>query len=104
MSDLSLQEYNRFSRKCALVFAAVVCGTLIMVGASYAPLPQRSYNIAIILAGACVNAALVAGHLMHLLSERKTIYALVAFTTLFFAALVGLTIWSWYQVPGYGTY
>ena len=51
------------------------------------------------LAGACFNAALVAGYLMHLVSERKMIIALLAFTLFFFAGLMGLTVWSAYDLP-----
>ena len=41
-----------------------------------------------------VNAFLVAGYLMHLLSEKKMIYTVLAFTVFFFAGLMGLTIWA----------
>jgi hypothetical protein len=36
--------------------------------------------VALILAVACINAFLVAGFLMHLLSEKKLIYTLLGFT------------------------
>ena len=51
------------------------------------------------LATACVNAFLVAGFLMHLISERKMIYAVLAFTAFFSAGLMGLTIWAARDVP-----
>jgi hypothetical protein len=31
---------------------------------------------------------------MHLISERKMIYLVLGFTAFFFAALMGLTVWS----------
>jgi hypothetical protein len=37
---------------------------------------------------------LVAGFFMHLISEKKMIYSVLAFTVFFFAALMYLTIWS----------
>jgi hypothetical protein len=36
----------------------------------------------------------VAGFFMHLISERKMIYCVLAFTGFFFAALMFLTLWS----------
>lgn len=109
MSDPNMQvataeSFRTLGRRCGMVFAAVVCGTLLMVGASYAPLPNRALSIALVLAGACFNAALVAGYLMHLVSERKMIIALLAFTGFFFAALMALTVWAAYDLPESLTY
>ena len=50
--------------------------------------------IAIALFIASVKAFLVAGYFMHLISERKMIYIILAFTVFFFAGLMYLTIWS----------
>ena len=101
MSNLepTTQNWNGYARRYGLVFAAVVGVTLVMVAASYLPLPSRSLNIALILASACVNASLVAGYLMHLVSERKMIYALLVFTFFFFAMLMTLTVWSTHDAP-----
>ena len=52
-----------------------------------------------LLAVACVNAFVVAGFLMHLLSEKKMIYTLLGFTIFFFAGLMGLTIWAMHDMP-----
>jgi hypothetical protein len=98
--QLQPDAFKAYTRKCALVFAAVLCGTLVMVGTSLAHLSNHHLSIGIILAGACVNAFLVAGHLMHLISERKMIYALLAFTVFFFTGLMTLTIWAAHDVPG----
>ena len=48
---------------------------------------------------ACVNAGLVAGYLMHLISERKLIYTVLAFTGIFFVGLMGLSILAAHDVP-----
>jgi len=37
--------------------------------------------------------------LMHLLQERYVVYFLLAFTVLFFVALMGLCIWAHGDVP-----
>jgi hypothetical protein len=46
-----------------------------------------------------VNAFLVAGFLMHLLSEKKLIYTLLGFTVFFFAGLLGLTLYAMQDFP-----
>ena len=100
MSELSQPDvFKSTVRRCKMVFAAVVCGTLLAVAAAYAPLGNPALRIALILTAACGNAFLVAGYLMHLLSERKMIYAVLAFTAFFFAGLMGLTLWASGDVP-----
>ncbi len=100
MSDSHSESFDQLARRCWVVFAAVVCSTLLMVGASYAPLPNQTLRIVLILSVALVNAALVAVFLMHFLSERKTIYAVLAFTAVFFIGLMGLSIWASHDLPG----
>jgi len=100
MSAPHSESFNAYARRCGFVFAAVVCGTLVMVGASQMSLHNHAVSIGIILAGACVNALLVAGYLMHLISERKMIYSLLAFTALFFVALMVLSVWVAHDLPG----
>lgn len=99
MTDVTAENFNSFARRCWTIFAVVACGTLVMVGASFAPLGNRNWVTALVLAGACFNAFVVAGYLMHLLSEKKTIYAVLAFTVLFFVGLMGLTVWHMYDFP-----
>jgi len=98
MSDSHPETYKNYPRKCLLIFLAVLCGTGLMVGASFASL-AGGIRIALILAIACGNAFLVAGFLMHLISERKMVYWVLVFTAIFFVALMGLTIWAHGDVP-----
>jgi len=76
------------------VFIALLAGTFLTVWASFIQFGSREINIAVALTIACVKAFLVAGYFMHLISERKMIYLVLGFTALFFAGLMGLTIWS----------
>lgn len=99
MSELHPESFNSVVRRCGVIFGAVVCGTLLMVGASQLGLPNRLVSIGLVLAVAVVNAFLVAGYLMHLISERRTIHAILAFTGLFFVALMALTIWAAHDLP-----
>ena len=76
------------------VFIALLAGTILTVWASFIQFGSREINIAVALTIACVKAFLVAAYFMHLISERKMIYLVLGFTAIFFAGLMGLTIWS----------
>ena len=56
-------------------------------------------NIAVALLIACGKASLVAGFFMHLISERKMIYGLLAFTAFFFLGLMFLTVSAFADLP-----
>jgi heme/copper-type cytochrome/quinol oxidase subunit 4 len=99
MSELNPQAFGAYARKCWIVLAAVVAVTLLMVGSSYAPLPNQAFRIGLILAAATVNAFLVAAYLMHIITEKKLIFAVLAFTVVFFIALMGLSLWASHDVP-----
>ena len=99
MNDLQPEAYKNYTRRCLYVFVAVACSTLLMVAASFVPLGNRHFNIALILAAAIVNAFLVAGFLMHLISERRMIYTVLIFTAVFFVGLMALTIVAHGDVP-----
>ncbi len=100
MSETQLQPFSSYARRCGGIFLAIVCGTLVMVAAAYAPIANRQVATGIILTGAAVNAFLVAGYLMHLINERKMIMAVLVFTAFFCALLMGLSVWAAYDIPG----
>jgi cytochrome c oxidase subunit IV len=72
---------------------------VITVGASYIPWGNREVNIAVALLIAIGKASLVACYFMHLISERKMIYGIMAFTAFFFAGLMVLTLCSFADFP-----
>jgi cytochrome c oxidase subunit 4 len=86
-------------RRYLFVFYALLFGTLITVGASYIPFGHRAVNIGVALFIASGKAFLVAGYFMHLISERKMIYGILAFTAVFFIGLMFLTLWSFADFP-----
>jgi heme/copper-type cytochrome/quinol oxidase subunit 4 len=92
-------DFNNYLRRCVYVFVAVVCAVSLMLVASYLPHFDWPAKVAMILAVACTNALVVAGFLMHLISEKKMIYTLLAFTAFFFAGLIGLTVWAMQDFP-----
>lgn len=99
MSELQPEAFDTYARRCWVIFAAIVCVTLLMVGTSLVRLENHHLTIGLILTAAVVNASLVGGYLMHLFTERKTIYAVLAFTAIFFIALMGLTLWASHDHP-----
>jgi len=92
-------DFKSYLRRCLYIFIAVLCAISLMICASYLPHYNWTVKVTLILAIACVNAFLVAGFLMHLLSEKKLIYTLLAFTVFFFAGLMGLTIYAMQDMP-----
>ena len=86
-------------RRYLFVFYALLFGTLITVGASYIPFGHRAINIGVALFIASGKAFLVAGYFMHLVSEKKMIYGILAFTAFFFIGLMFLTLWSMHDFP-----
>jgi caa(3)-type oxidase subunit IV len=89
---VSLQSYARL---CAVIFGVLVVTTGCMIATSFAHLGDGwTLKVTLILLIAAVNAFLVAGHLMHLLSEKKLVYIVLAFTVFFAIGLFGLTVWA----------
>lgn len=99
MSDLQPEAFKNYTRRVLYVFVTVLCGILLMVAASFAPLGNPHLNIALVLTAACFNAGMVAGFLMHLFSEKKMIYAVLSFTVFFFISLMSLTLFATRDVP-----
>ena len=93
------ESFARHVRGYLYVFYALIFGTLITVGASYIPFGHHAVNIAVALLIASGKAFLVAGYFMHLISERKLIYGLLAFTAFFFLGLVFLTLSAYADFP-----
>jgi caa(3)-type oxidase subunit IV len=92
-------DFREHVRRYLFVFYALIFGTIITVMASYIPFGHRAVNIGVALFIACGKAFLVAGYFMHLISERKMIYGILAFTTFFVAGLMFLTLYAFGNPP-----
>lgn len=94
-------DFNSYLRRCGGVLAVVLCAIGMMIWASY--LPQDHFDwpkkVAIILAIACCNAFVVAGFLMHLISEKKMVYTILGFTVSFVIGLFALTLYAMNDFP-----
>jgi cytochrome c oxidase subunit IV len=99
MNAQAQADFTHHVRRYLYVFYALLFGTLITVGASYIPFGNHHVNIAVALVIACGKAFLVAGFFMHLISERKMIYGLLAFTACFVLGLMFLTLSAYADFP-----
>ena len=92
----SPEEFKRHLRQYYVVFVALLCLTAITVGVSYLRL-NRPLAITVALIIACVKAGLVAAVFMHLISEKKVIYAVLLLTVLFFALVLLIPSFTVYE-------
>jgi caa(3)-type oxidase subunit IV len=99
MSDSHSVSFKSYLQRCIYIFIAVLCAISLMIFISYLPHYGWPFKVTMILSVACVNAFLVAGFLMHLLSEKKLIYTVLAFTVFFFAGLMALTLYAMQDFP-----
>jgi cytochrome c oxidase subunit IV len=84
-------DIDRHVRVYITVFVALMALTIITVGISYLHLPVPIAVTAALLV-ATVKGSLVACYFMHLISEKKLIYAVLALTAAFFVALLSLPV------------
>ena len=83
-----------------MVFVAVIIATSLMIWISFLPEHYSwAAKVAMILTVAAANAFVVAGFLMHLISEKKMVYTLLAFTVFFVIGLFVLTICATNDFP-----
>ena len=99
MSDPHSHDIAKHLKVYVAVFLALLAGTAITVGMYYVHLQTIAVTIAIALIVATTKASLVAGFFMHLVSEKKAIYTVLAVTAFFFAGLMGLMLWAMHDYP-----
>lgn len=89
------EEIRKEMRVYITVFVCLGILTGATVGACYGLklAPHTAILVALIIAS--IKAGLVAAFFMHLISERKVIYAVVALTLTFFGILLWLPVHDW---------
>ncbi|HWD21128.1 MAG TPA: cytochrome C oxidase subunit IV family protein [Verrucomicrobiae bacterium] len=95
--EKDLQDVKRHVRQHLIIAVGLAIGTLLTVWTSQTNFGSHALNIAITLAVASVQAFMVAGFFMHLLSEKKMIYCFLIFTAVFF--IVMMFIFTWAHMP-----
>ena len=88
-SDHAAVDIDRPVRVYITVFVALMALTIITVAISRFHLPVP-VAVTVALRVATVKGSLVACYFMHLISEKKLIYWVLALTVVFFAALLAL--------------
>jgi cytochrome c oxidase subunit 4 len=84
-------DIDRHVRIYVTVFVALMALTIITVAISRLHL-REPIAVSVALLVAVVKGSLVACYFMHLISEKKLIYAVLALTTVFFVVLLGLPV------------
>ena len=84
-------DIDRHVRVYITVFVALMALTLVTVAVSYLDL-SMPMAVTVALFIATVKGSLVAGYFMHLISEKKVIYAVLALTVAFFVVLLALPV------------
>lgn len=84
-------DIDRHVRVYITVFVALMVLTIITVAVSYLDLSiPMAVTVALLIA--TVKGSLVACYFMHLISEKKLIYAVLILTASFFVALLALPV------------
>lgn len=91
-------DIDRHVRVYITVFVALMVLTIITVAIArlHLPVPMAVF---VALLVATIKGSLVAGYFMHLVSEKKLIYAVLVLTAAFFVALLALPVVT--HIDGY---
>jgi cytochrome c oxidase subunit 4 len=96
MSGTSVEDIKKSVRTYIIVFVALMALTIITVAVSYLHL-DVVWAITLALFIAAIKGSLVAGFFMHLISEKKLIYATLLLTLVFFLVLMLLPTSSYHD-------
>jgi cytochrome c oxidase subunit IV len=89
MTNDHAADIDRHVKVYITVFVALMALTIITVAVSRFHLPLR-IAVTVALLVATIKGSLVACYFMHLISEKKLIYAVLVLTAVFFIALLAL--------------
>ena len=95
-SDHHAADIDRHVRIYITVFAALMVLTIVTVAISRFHLPVP-IAVTVALVVAAIKGSLVACYFMHLISEKKLIYAVLALTVVFFSVLMALPVLSYHD-------
>jgi cytochrome c oxidase subunit 4 len=86
-------DIDRHVRIYVSVFVALMVLTVVTVAISYLHL-SVPVAVTVALIVATIKGSLVACYFMHLISEKKLIYAVLVLTAVFFVALLALPVFT----------
>jgi caa(3)-type oxidase subunit IV len=90
-------DVSKHVKTYVFIGLALLGCTALTVGLSYVDFGSRKGNIAVAMLLAAFKAGMVGWVFMHLAAEKKTIYRILLFTTLFVLGLFWLTYLAWYN-------
>ena len=100
MSDHSAEDISKHVKTYLMVFGALAFLTIATVLSAtqlHLSIPKA---IALAMLIASIKGSLVAAYFMHLISERKMLYAILVLCAVFFAALMFLPSATTYEMVG----
>ena len=100
MTAHSTEHIGKHKKLYIRVGIALLVGTIITVAAAKAHHFGIILGIIVAVLIATVKGSLVAGYFMHLFSERKLIYVILAFTAFFVLGMVGLIMLEHHDQQG----
>src|SRR5919106_4010644 len=86
-------DIDKHVRVYIIVFVALMALTIVTVGVSYLDL-STPMAITLALFIATIKGSLVACYFMHLISEKRLIYAVLVITVIKFVALMALPVFT----------
>jgi FtsH-binding integral membrane protein len=98
MNAQEVQAFKKQIQSHVRVFVVLLAGTLLSVGISFLQVPVPA-KVGIALTIAAAQAVLIAGVLMHLSTEKRSIVLILAITGVFFMGLGVLTVWASHDAP-----
>lgn len=93
MESTATHDIKKHVRVYISVFIALLALTVVTVAVSYLHLDVTA-AVFIALTVAIIKGSLVASYFMHLISEKKIIFAALILTVVFFAVLMALSLFS----------
>ncbi len=99
MDNSHSHDISKHVKVYVAVFVALLVGTILTVTMYYIHFERMAVTISIALFIATIKASLVAGFFMHLISEKKAIYAILLATVFFFIGMMFLTVWARGEMP-----
>ena len=98
-SKTGAQAIARHVKHYVAVWAILLIGMLLAVWLNALQLESRTTTITLTLLISTVSAVLVGFVLMHLSTEKKTVFALLLITLFCFSFMMYLTVWAHGQRP-----
>ncbi|HWG45346.1 MAG TPA: cytochrome C oxidase subunit IV family protein [Gemmataceae bacterium] len=103
-SSAEAHEIRHEQKRYLAVYAVLVVGTVLTVAMYYVHFEVLWQTVGVALLIAATKATCVAAIFMHLWHGQRDIYKILFFTGVFVAAMLALTTYAHFSLPGIGHY